>query len=497
MEKNKNGVALTYSDIVIIPGYLKAGTIHDTSAILGKDAEGYPFVLKIPFMSAAMDTVTEANMAIAMARAGGIGVIHTNFSPEEQAEQVRKVKRAENLMISNPICVSNTTSIKDTAEIMRKTGFSSIPVLDENQKILGIAVTPSIRFEEENLKSITTTMSKPMIITLKQVQDKSGSISLSKAKKIFIKNAKNNTKVLLVANEDHTLVGMITSKDVENLKTFPNATKDHQGRLRVAAAISTAPNILERVHLLIKEDVDMLVIDSSHGYSDHVGNTIRNIKKVYPNIPIVAGNVVEAKGTQFLAEAGADIIKVGIGPGAICTTRKISGVGLSQFTAILDVHQALIDNNFKIPIIADGGIKYTGDLGKAIVAGADAIMMGSVFAGTEEAPGTTMIHQGAKVKIYRGMGSLAAMKEGSGSRYEQKTAELISHGVVAYVPFKGNVNDIITQYAGGLRETMKLTGSSTLKELQKAEWRQITNAGELESRPHDVTLAYEEPNYKL
>ena len=493
-----NTIALTYDDIVILPGYLKRGSESDISTLLCKDRDGHELMLKKPFLSAAMDTVTEAKMAIAMAREGGIGVIHVNLSTDEQVKQVKKVKRAENLMISNPIHVNDTTTIKETAELMQKAGFSSIPVLDKDNKILGLAVRPSVRFQEENFeKAITTSMVKnPVIVRLEEVQsEKTSFVDLGKAKRIFANNTQNNTKALLIADENNVLIGMITSKDVENLKTFPFACKDIQGRLRVAAAISTAPHTMERVCLLVEAEVDLLVIDSSQGHSDYVADLISSIKKEFPTMPVVAGNVVTAEGALFLAEAGADIIKVGVGPGAICSTRKISGVGLPQFSAVKEVHAALQRQYPHIAVIADGGIKNTGDIGKAIVAGAKAIMMGNAFAGTDEAPGETIIHEGAKVKVYRGMGSIDAMKNGSGSRYEQDGKTLISHGIVGFVPYKGTVTDIIFQYAGGLRETMKLTGATNLAELKRAKWMQITNAGELESHPHDIKLAHQEPNY--
>ncbi|MEI6672840.1 MAG: IMP dehydrogenase [bacterium] len=497
--EHKKDIALAYDDVVILPGHLKKGTEFNTSTVLCKDYYGQDLILKKPFLSAAMDTVTEANMAIAMAREGGIGVIHINLDPKEQAKQVKKVKRAENLMIGNPVCVYDTTTIKETAELMQEAGFSSIPVLDKERKILGLAVRPSVRFQEENFKkSITTSMVKnPVIVKLSDIQvDKLGFVDLEKAKRIFAKNTQNNTKALLVADENNILIGMITSKDVENLKTFPNACKDMKGRLRVAAAISTAPNIMERVQLLVEAEVDLLVIDSSQGHSDYVVDTIKSIKERFPKMPIVAGNIVTAEGAIFLAEAGADIIKVGVGPGAICSTRKISGVGLSQFTAVMDVYESLQKTYPHIAVIADGGIKQTGDIGKAIVAGAKAVMMGNVFSGTDEAPGEIIIHEGSKVKVYRGMGSIDAMKKGSGSRYEQDGKNLISHGIVSFVPYKGTVIDIIFQYAGGLQETMKLTGAANLAELKKSKWRQITHAGEIESHPHNVKLAHEEPNYR-
>ena len=500
MKKNKNNgndLALTYSDVAIVPGYLRKKTKHDTSTAICVDRDGHEIILKTPIFSAAMDTITETDMAIAMAREGGMGVIHINLSPEEQAEQVKKVKRAENLMIIDPACVYVDTTIEETAALMQKTGFSSIPVLDKDKKILGLAIRPSIRFQEVNFKkAITTSMVKdPVIVRLVDVQnEKIGNVDLEKAKHIFIENP--NTNVLLVADEHNVLIGMITSKDVENLKTFPNACKDIKGRLRVAAAISTAKNTMERVRLLVKADTDILVIDSSHGHSDFVANTIKAIKKEFPTMPVMAGNVVTAEGAIFLAKAGADIIKVGVGPGAICTTRKISGVGVPQFTAVRDVYLGLKERFPHIRIVADGGITQTGDVGKAVVAGADAIMVGSALSGTDETPGEIIIHKGIKVKIYRGMGSIDAMKKGSGSRYEQDTKNLISHGIVSYVPYKGPVADIIWQYTGGLRETMKLTGAATIADLKNAKWKQITNAGEVESHPHNVELAHEEPNYR-
>lgn len=491
--------ALTYGDVVILPGHLKKDEEKDMSIILCKDRNGYDFILNRPLLSAAMDTVTESEMAITMSREGGLGVIHINLSPEEQAEQVKKVKRAENLMITTPVYVTDKTTIGETAEIIKKHGFSSIPVLDNDGKILGLGMNPSVRFQEENYdKSITTTMGRNIIkIKLSDVQNESdGSIDLEKAKRIFAKNTQKISKALLIADEKDVFGGIITSKDVENLKTFPNASKDNKGRLRVAAAINTKADTMERVRLLVEAGVDMLVIDSSHGHSDYVADTIKAVKKEFPTMPIVAGNVVTKKAALFLAKAGADIIKIGVGPGAICTTRKISGVGLPQFSAIIDVCEALKKEYPYITTIADGGIKYSGDIGKAIVAGATAVMMGSVFSGTDESPGEIILHNGVKVKIYRGMGSIAAQKAGGGNRYEQKGKKPISHGVVSYVPYKGTVTDIINVSADGLGETMTLTGATNLAELKNAEWRQITNAGELESHPHGVQLVHEEPNYK-
>ncbi len=494
----KKKIALAYDDIVILPGYLKKYSDFNISTVLCKDRDGHDIILKKPFISALMDTVTEEKMAIAMAREGGIGGIHVNLSPEEQAAQVKKVKRAENLMITNPMYVNETATIKEAAELIQKSGFSSIPVLDKNKKILGLVIRPSIRWQEENYDlPITTTMVDTIKVKLEEVKNESfNNIDLEKAKRIFAKNTHKCSKALFVVDEDDVMIGMVTSKDVENLKTFPDACKDIKGRLRVAAAISTAKNTMERVRLLVEAEVDLLMIDSSQGYSDYVADTIKAIKTEFPSMPVVAGNIVEAKAAIFLAKAGADVIKVGVGPGAICTTRKISGVGLSQFSAVLDVCEALKKSYSHITVIADGGIKQTGDIGKAIVAGAKAVMMGSIFAGTEEAPGETIIHEGTKVKIYRGMGSIEAMKKGSGSRYEQDEKMPISHGIVSFVPYKGPVADIIYQYAGGLKETMKLTGARNLDELQQAEWRQITHAGEVESHPHNVKLAHEEPNYR-
>lgn len=498
-KKNGKTIALAYDDIVILPGHLRRDSVFNISTILCKDRGGHDIILRKPFISALMDTVTEERMAIAMAREGGIGGIHVNLTPEEQAAQVRKVKRAENLMIVDPIYVNETTTIRETAELMQKSGISSIPVLDKNKKVLGLVIRPSIRWQEWRYNQpITETWIEDIIkVKFDEVKnDIFDIVDLEKAKGIFAKNTHKCSKALFVVNENDILIGMVTSKDVENLKTFPDACKDIKGRLRVAAAISTAANVMERVRLLVEAEVDLLMIDSSQGHSDYVADTIRAIKAEFPTMPVVAGNIVDAKGAIFLAKAGADVIKVGVGPGAICTTRKISGVGLSQFSAVLEVCEALKKEYPNITVIADGGIKQTGDIGKAIVAGAKAVMMGSVFAGTEEAPGETTIHEGAKVKIYRGMGSIEAMKKGSGSRYEQDGKTPISHGIVSYVPYKGPVADIIHQYAGGLKETMKLTGTTTLDELQEAEWRQITHAGELESHPHDVRIAHEEPNYR-
>ncbi|MBU0627179.1 IMP dehydrogenase [Patescibacteria group bacterium] len=490
--------ALTYSDVVVLPGYLKKGSKKDISTVLCKDRDGHDFVLKKPLISAAMDTVTEADMSIKMAREGGLGVIHINLTPEEQARQVKKVKRAENLMIATPVFVNGKATIGETAKLIKQQGFSSIPVLDDNRKILGLAINPSVRFQQKNYhKPITTTMGRnPIKIKLSEVQNEAGEIDLEKAKNIFAENTQKISKALLIEDDNGVLKGLITSKDVENLKTFPNASKDSKGRLRVAAAISTAKDTMKRVRLLVAAEVDLLVIDSSHGHSDFVVETIKAIKKEFPDMPVVAGNVVTKKGALFLAKAGADIIKVGVGPGAICSTRKISGVGLPQFSAILDVCEALKEEYSHIAVIADGGIKHTGDIGKAIVAGAKAVMMGSALAGTDEAPGETILHKGMRVKIYRGMGSIDAQRAGAGNRYEQDGKTLISHGVVSYVPYKGAVTDILDQCAGGLGETMTLTGAENLAELQKAEWRQITTAGEIESHPHGVQLVHEEPNYK-
>ena len=478
------GEGLTYDDVLLVPAH---------STVLPRETDlsthfSRNITLKIPIVSAAMDTVTDAKMAIAMAQEGGIGVIHKNMSIEKQAIEVRKVKRAENGMIIDPITLPKEALVKDALQIMSEFGIGGIPVVDKEHKLVGIVTNRDLRFERDLEKPISEAMTKENLITTTEFTD------FEQAGDIL---QKYRIEKLPVVNQDYKLVGLITYKDIIKIQAHPKSCKDSSGRLRVAAAVGIASDTMKRVEALVAAGVDAVVVDTAHGHSQGVIDMVRRIKQHFSEIDLVAGNVATAEAAIDLVGAGADAVKVGIGPGSICTTRVIAGVGVPQLTAILEVAKAL--RGSKVPVIADGGIRYTGDIVKAIAAGADTIMAGSLFAGVDESPGEAIIFDGRKFKSYRGMGSVDAMREGSKDRYfqdaEDDIKKLVPEGIVGRVPFKGSLNEVITQMVGGLRAGMGYTGAHTIADLQKAKFIKITAAGVVESHPHDITITREAPNY--
>lgn len=478
------GEGLTYDDVLLVPAH---------STVLPRETDlsthfSKNITLKIPIVSAAMDTVTDAKMAIAMAQEGGIGVIHKNMSIEKQAIEVRKVKRAENGMIIDPITLPREALVKDALKIMSEFGIGGIPVVDKEHKLVGIVTNRDLRFERDLEKPISEAMTKENLITTTEFTD------FEQAGDIL---QKHRIEKLPVVNQDYKLVGLITYKDIIKIQAHPKSCKDSSGRLRVAAAVGIASDTMKRVEALVAAGVDAVVVDTAHGHSQGVIDMVRRIKQHFSEIDLVAGNVATAEAAIDLVGAGADAVKVGIGPGSICTTRVIAGVGVPQLTAILEVAKAL--RGSKVPVIADGGIRYTGDIVKAIAAGADTIMAGSLFAGVDESPGEAIIFDGRKFKSYRGMGSVDAMREGSKDRYfqdaEDDIKKLVPEGIVGRVPFKGSLNEVITQMVGGLRAGMGYTGAHTIADLQKAKFIKITAAGVVESHPHDITITREAPNY--
>lgn len=474
----------TFDDVLLIPQYSEI-LPHEVnlSTKFTKEIE-----LNIPMVSAAMDTVTESGLAIAIAREGGIGVIHKNMSIEEQAKEVKAVKRAENGMIYDPIAIPKESTIKDALTIMKENTIGGIPVVDSKNVLIGIVTNRDLRFEKELDRPVLDVMTKENLITTSQ------SIDLEKATDI-LKNHK--IEKLPVVDEQYKLVGLLTYKDITKVKDNPNACKDGKGRLRVAAAVGITADIMKRVDALVSENVDAISIDTAHAHSKGVFKAIEKIKKTYPDLQLVVGNIGTAEAAKDLIKAGADALKVGIGPGSICTTRVVAGVGLPQLTAIYDVAEEC--KNKGIPIIADGGLRYSGDLVKAIASGADSIMAGSLFAGVEESPGETIIYQGRKFKAYRGMGSVEAMQEGSKDRYfqdlEEDVKKLVPEGISGRVPFKGNLSEVIYQLIGGLKAGMGYCGAKNIAELKEAKFVKITSSGMLESHPHDVAITREAPNY--
>jgi len=435
-----------------------------------------------------MDTVTESKLAIAMAQLGGIGVLHKNMTIEKQANEVRKVKRAENGMIIDPITLRVNATVGDALKIMEEFSIGGIPVVDENNKLVGIVTNRDLRFERNMRKSVNDAMTSENLITTTEFTNFEQAADTLQQYKI---------EKLPVVDDEFKLVGLITYRDIIKIKENPNSCKDEKGRLRVAAAVGIAGNTMERVEALVHAGVDAIVIDTAHGHSNGVLEMAHSVKQKFPAIELIVGNIATAEAALDLIAAGADAIKVGIGPGSICTTRIIAGVGVPQLTAIYDVAQAVKGTG--IPVIADGGIRYTGDIVKAIAAGADSIMAGSLFAGVDESPGETIIFEGRKFKSYRGMGSVEAMQEGSKDRYfqdmEDDIKKLVPEGIVGRVPYKGSLAEVIHQMAGGLRSGMGYTGSATIEELQKARFIKITSAGFAESHPHDITITREAPNY--
>lgn len=477
------GEGLTYDDVLLVPAYSEVIPREVTT----KSRFSRNIPINIPIVSAAMDTVTEAKMAIAVAQEGGIGVIHKNMSIEKQAAEVLKVKRAENGMIINPITVKGDACVKDALKLMAEFSIGGIPVVDNNNKLIGIVTNRDLRFERDLKRSINEVMTKKVITTGEHT-------SFEQAADIL---QEHRIEKLPVVGNDGKLIGLITYRDIIKLKERPNACKDVRGRLRVAAGIGITANMYERIEAVVDAGADAIVIDTAHGHSKNVISAVKAVKAKYKDIDVVCGNIATAEAAIALADAGADAVKVGIGPGSICTTRIIAGIGVPQLSAILSVACALKGKD--IPIIADGGIRYSGDITKALAAGASSIMAGSLFAGVEESPGDTIIFEGRKFKSYRGMGSLEAMQQGSKDRYfqemENDVNKLVPEGIVGRVPYKGTVTEVISQLIGGLKAGMGYTGSKDIAVLQKAKFIRITAAGYAESHPHDITITSEAPNY--
>ena len=475
------GEGITFDDVLLIPGYSEVlPSMVDVSTKLTKKIK-----LNIPLMSAGMDTVTEHRMAIAMARQGGIGVIHKNMSIQEQAEEVDMVKRSENGVITDPFSLSPEHTLADADDLMAKYRISGVPIT-ENGKLVGIITNRDLKFETNYQRKIREVMTTENLITAKE------GITLEEAKSILWAARKEK---LPIVDEAGVLKGLITIKDIEKAIRYPDAAKDQKGRLLCAAAVGVTADVTDRIDELVNAHVDAIVIDTAHGHSANVLKTFRMIKDRYPDLDVIAGNVATGKGTRAMIEAGVDAVKIGIGPGSICTTRVVAGIGVPQITAIMHAYEAAKDAG--IPVIADGGIKYSGDVTKALAAGGDVCMMGSMFAGTEEAPGEIELYQGRKYKVYRGMGSLAAMEKGSKDRYFQAGAKkLVPEGVEGRVAFKGSVEDTVFQLIGGLRAGMGYVGAENITALhEKAEFVKITPAALRESHPHDIQITKEAPNY--
>ena len=474
---------LTFDDVLLVPAY---------SEILPREVSvksrfSRNITLNIPIVSAAMDTVTEAPMAIAIAREGGIGVIHKNMSIAEQAAQVRRVKRAENGMIYDPVTITGEHTVGDALALMRENKIGGIPVVDNNRMLVGIVTNRDLRFQKDMSRKIAEVMTSENLVT----------ITNPEAEDVTDVLLRNKIEKLPVVDTEGHLVGLITYKDLTKVQDHPNACKDSKGRLRVAAGVGVTADSMERVDALVAESVDAVVLDSAHGHSKNIVTLLKRIKEKYPHLDVVVGNIATAEAARYLAENGADGIKVGIGPGSICTTRIIAGVGVPQLTAIFDVSNAVKDMD--VAVIADGGLRYSGDIVKALAAGGDCVMCGSMFAGTEEAPGETIIYNGRKFKTYRGMGSIDAMKAGSTDRYfqdgETATNKLVPEGIVGRVPFKGALNETVYQLIGGIRSGMGYCGAKDLATLRTARYIRVTASGVIENHPHDITITRETPNY--
>ena len=478
------GDSLTFDDVLVLPRY---------SEILPRDVVTKTQLTKnisinIPIISAAMDTVTGSNMAIAMAREGGIGIIHKNMSIAQQAKEVIKVKRSESGMIQHPITLTGESTLKDALKLMKEHHIGGIPIIDAKNHLIGIITNRDLRFEKNLSKTIKDVMTKRNLITSEVGTD------LLQAEAIL---QKHKIEKLPIVNKKGLLVGLITYKDIQKLKSHPKACKDSFGRLLVGAAVGITSDTLERVKALVDAEVDVITLDTAHGHSKGVIQELKRIKKAFPKLDVIVGNVATGDAAKALVAAGADAVKVGVGPGSICTTRIIAGIGVPQLSAVMDAAAAIQGTG--VPIIADGGIRYSGDLVKAIVAGASTIMAGSLFAGTEESPGETNIYEGRMVKSYRGMGSIEAMKDGSKDRYfqdaEEEISKLVPEGIVGTVPFKGKVSEVLYQYVGGLRAGMGYCGAASISDLQQAQFVRISNAGIKESHPHDIKITKEAPNY--
>ena len=476
---------LTFDDVLLVPAFsdvLPADV--DLSSNFSKNLK-----IKVPIVSAAMDTVTESKMAIAMAQEGGLGVIHKNLSPEVQSEKVRKVKRSESGMILDPITLTKDAKVLDALNLMKEYSIGGIPIVDKKQKLIGIVTNRDLRFENEMEKSISKVMTSQNLIT--GTRD----LTLKQAEKIL---QRNKIEKLPIVDSTEKLIGLITFRDIQKITLKPSSNKDDYGRLKVAAAVGTSDDTIERCGLLVKAGVDAIVVDTAHAHTKSVKNIVKKIKTNYPQIDLVAGNIVTDDAAKFLMKAGVDGVKVGIGPGSICTTRVIAGVGYPQLSAIYNVSKALDGSG--VTVIADGGIKHTGDITKAIAAGADSVMLGSLLAGTHESPGETIIYEGRKFKTYRGMGSVEAMEKGSKERYFQSSVEdknkLVPEGIVGRVPYKGHLMESMYQFIGGLRSGMGYCGAKNIKDLKsKSSFVKISKAGLDESHPHNITITKESPNY--
>ncbi len=484
-EENFVGEALTFDDVLLIPGH---STVHprDTS-VATRLTDGIR--LEIPLLSAAMDTVTESRMAIALAREGGLGIIHKNMPAERQAAQVDRVKRSESGMIQNPITLQPDATLRDAHELMARFSISGVPIVENGGRLVGIITNRDLQFEEELDRPVSDVMTREELVTAPV------GTSLAQAERIL---HRHRIEKLPVVNEDGTLAGLITVKDIVKRRQFPSASKDERGRLLVGAAVGASSADIERARLLVEAGVDVLVIDTAHGHSEGVLQAVSRTREAFPDTQLIAGNVGTADGAAALVDRGIDAVKVGVGPGSICTTRVVTGVGVPQLTAVMEAVKGVAG---RVPVIADGGIRFSGDLVKALAAGADCVMMGSMFAGTEEAPGESFLLEGRRYKLVRGMGSLSAMEEGSADRYFQEgepdVRKLVPEGIEARVPYKGPVSDTVFQLVGGLQSGMGYCGAATLEELRTgARFCRVTSVGLRESHPHDVTITREAPNYR-
>jgi len=477
---------LTYDDVLLVPNY---------SETLPRDVETNVQItptlrLNVPIISAAMDTVSEYRLAIALAREGGIAMLHKNMSIEEQAEHVRLVKRSESGMIVDPVTLGENATVKDARALMKRHKIGGIPIVDEKNILIGIVTNRDLRFESELGRRLGDIMTKEGLVTAKE------GTTLKQAEEIL---QHYKVEKLPIVDSNNKLVGLITFKDIEKKMNFPNACKDDMGRLRVGAAVGVTPDTMERVEALVAADVDAITVDTAHGHSAGVLETVKKIRAAYPEVNIIAGNIATAAAAEALVDAGVDVVKVGVGPGSICTTRVVTGVGVPQLSAVMEVAEAIKDKG--TGLIADGGIKQTGDIPKAIAGGADAVMMGSMFAGVDESPGETIIYESRKYKSYRGMGSLGAMHEGSKDRYfqdvEDDIQKLVPEGIEGRVPYKGTLGEVVHQMTGGLRAAMGYVGAKNIEDLQQAEFVQISAASYKESHPHSVQITKEAPNYSV
>lgn len=478
------GDGLTFDDVLLMPGYSQVLPRDvDISTQLTKDIR-----LKVPLLSAAMDTVTEAALAIALAREGGLGILHKNMTIEKQSEQVRKVKRSESGLIIDPVTLTADATIGDALRIMRENKIGGIPIVDKEGLLVGILTNRDLRFEVDAKRKVSEVMTHDNLYTAPEGTD------LKKAEQLF---KKTKVEKLPIVNKQGKLTGLFTYSDILKLKSYPNAVKDSFGRLLIGAGVGITRDLMDRVAALQNVGVDVIALDSAHGHSKGVINALKDVKKNFKNISVIAGNIGTAAGAKALADAGADAVKVGIGPGSICTTRIVAGAGVPQLTAVMEAYSVLKQRN--IPLIADGGIRYTGDMVKALAAGASCVMMGSIFAGTEESPGETIIYEGRKFKEYRGMGSLGAMATGSSDRYfqdvEDDVKKYVPEGIEGRVAYKGTLKEVVYQYTGGLRAGMGYCGAKNMDELKNASFVRITNAGMRESHAHDIEITKEAPNY--